>query len=72
MRLITTFLFLMIRSAKELFGSQSWDTLTVDAMRLAYEVNTIGPLRVTKALLPQVAHNHLLALHSAVRSSEVQ
>jgi NAD(P)-dependent dehydrogenase (short-subunit alcohol dehydrogenase family) len=36
------------------FKSQNLDTITMDRMRFALELNTLGPLRVTQALLPNV------------------
>ena len=38
----------------DLFKLQELDSITMDIMRNAFEINTLGPLRVTKALLPQV------------------
>ena len=37
------------------FAEYKLETITMDAMRNAYEVNTLGPLRVTKALMGQLA-----------------
>ena len=38
-----------------MFAMQKLDTISMDVMRAAFELNTLGPLRVTKALLPQMA-----------------
>jgi tubulin alpha len=37
------------------FAEYKLETITMDAMRNGYEVNTLGPLRVTKALMGQLA-----------------
>jgi len=37
------------------FGEQKLETITMDAMRECFEVNTLGPLRMTKALMGQLA-----------------
>lgn len=42
------------KSATEMYASQTLDTITMDRMRFAFELNTLGPLRVTKALLPNM------------------
>lgn len=44
-------------SAKEIMGAQNFETLSLDDMRNCFELNTLGPIRVTKALLPQVKEN---------------
>lgn len=36
---------------EEIFGSQSLTNITMDRMRYAFELNTLGPLRVTQALM---------------------
>jgi NAD(P)-dependent dehydrogenase (short-subunit alcohol dehydrogenase family) len=36
------------------FAVQKLDSITMDTMREVFEVNTLGPLRVTKALMGQV------------------
>jgi len=41
-------------SSGEMYASQTFDTITMDRMRYAFELNTLGPLRVTKALLPNM------------------
>lgn len=39
---------------KSVFMSQSLTNITMDRMRWAFELNTLGPLRVTQALLPNL------------------
>lgn len=41
-------------SSTEMYASQTLDNITMDRMRFAFELNTLGPLRVTKALLPNL------------------
>lgn len=41
-------------SSSEMYASQTLDTITMDRMRYAFELNTLGPLRTTKALLPNL------------------
>jgi len=41
------------------------DTLDWDAMRRQYEINTLGPLRVTKALLPGMSSGGKVAIVSS-------
>jgi len=43
-----------VSSSSEMYSSQTLDNITMDRMRYAYELNTLGPLRVTKALLPNL------------------
>ena len=38
----------------DMYVSQTLDNITMDRMRYAFELNTLGPLRVTKALLPNM------------------
>lgn len=38
----------------QVMGEQKLDAVTMDRMRAAFEVNTLGPLRVQKALMPQM------------------
>lgn len=40
-----------------LFESQSLANVTMDRMRFTFELNTLGPLRVTQALLPNLKKN---------------
>ena len=37
-----------------MFESQSLTNITMDRMRFTFELNTLGPLRVTQALLPNI------------------
>lgn len=39
---------------RAVFMSQSLTNVTMDRMRFAYELNTLGPLRITQALLPNL------------------
>lgn len=41
-------------SGGDLFSAQSLDNISMDDMRKTFEVNTLGPLRVTKALKNQL------------------
>jgi NAD(P)-dependent dehydrogenase (short-subunit alcohol dehydrogenase family) len=42
------------RSADGMYKSQTLDNVTMERMRFAYELNTLAPLRLTKALLPNL------------------
>ena len=42
---------------KALFASQKFDQLSMEDMRNCFELNTLGPIRVTQALLPQIKEN---------------
>jgi NAD(P)-dependent dehydrogenase (short-subunit alcohol dehydrogenase family) len=42
------------QNAKEMHASQTLQNITMDRMRGSFEVNTLGPLRVTQALLPNL------------------
>ena len=44
---------------QEIMGAQKFDALSLDDMRACFELNTLGPIRVIKALLPQVKAGHL-------------
>lgn len=52
---------LLVQNAGVL-SSESLDSLDFDGIRKQFEVNALGPLRVTKALLPNLAKNAKLAL----------
>ena len=39
---------------QEIMGAQKFDALSLDDMRACFELNTLGPIRVIKALLLQV------------------
>jgi tubulin alpha len=41
-------------SSREMYASQTLDNITMDRMRFAFELNTLAPLKVTKALLPNL------------------
>lgn len=45
-----------------LMTDESLEQMNFDAMRQQFEVNTLGPLRVSHALLPQMAPNGKMAL----------
>eukprot|EP00873_Tetraselmis_striata_P023774 jgi/Tetstr1/444038/TSEL_031977.t1 len=40
-----------------MFATQNLENVTMDVMREAFELNTLGPLRLTKALLPMIPTN---------------
>ncbi len=52
---------LLINNAGVL-SRQSLETLDIDAIRYQFEVNALGPLRVTTALMENLAHNAKVAL----------
>ena len=41
-------------SVDDMYKSQTLDNVTMERMRFAYELNTLAPLRLTKALLPNL------------------
>ena len=48
----------------KIFDEQKLETITMDRMRAAFEVNTLGPLRVQQALLPLMGEGGKVALIS--------
>jgi NAD(P)-dependent dehydrogenase (short-subunit alcohol dehydrogenase family) len=50
-------------------NDQKLEAVTMDAMRHGFELNTLGPLRVTQALLPQVASTGKIAVVSTMMGS---
>lgn len=50
--------------ASKIFGEQEFSTVTMDRMRAAFEVNTLGPLRVQQALNKQMPSGGKVAIIS--------
>lgn len=48
----------------KIFDEQKLDTITMDRMRAAFEVNTLGPLRVQQAVLPLMTEGGKVAVIS--------
>jgi len=48
----------------KIFDEQKLETITMDRMRAAFEVNTLGPLRVQQAVLPLMSEGGKVALIS--------
>lgn len=41
-------------SVEDVYGSQSFDNIDAEAMRFAFELNTVAPLLITRALAPNL------------------
>ncbi|MCG8561256.1 MAG: SDR family oxidoreductase [Hyphomicrobiales bacterium] len=55
----------MVLNNAGILTSESLDDLDLDRIRAQFEVNTLGPLRVTKALLPRLGHGTKVAIVSS-------
>lgn len=53
----------------KMFASQSLDNITTDVMLEAFQLNTLGPLRVTKALVPLIPKGGKVAIISSLMGS---
>jgi tubulin alpha len=58
-----------VEDPMQMFALQKFDTIAMDEMRTTFELNTLGPLRVTKALVGQIPEGGQVIIISTMMGS---